>query len=100
MTASLIALYKLPADPERFDEYYFKVHCPLAEKIPGLQRLDIQKIVGSPSGTSEYYLMAQLHFKDMDALKTGLSSPEGKATGKDTVNFAKDILTLMIAQSE
>ena len=34
--ANLVVLYKKPADKAAFDDYYFKTHVPLANKIPGL----------------------------------------------------------------
>jgi uncharacterized protein (TIGR02118 family) len=95
-----IALYKTPANPAEFDKRYFDEHLPIANKIPGLVRCEVSKIVGSPMGDSEYYLMAQLYFETMDALKAGMSSPEGKAAGKDVMMFAKDIVTFMFAEEK
>lgn len=94
----LIALYKKPANTAEFDDRYFNGHVPLANKIPGLRKCDVAKIVGTPAGESEYYLMAELYFDDMEALKTGMSSPEGKAAAKDVMSFAKDIVYMMFAE--
>ena len=96
----LIALYKKPADVKAFDEHYFGTHLPLADKIPGLKKVEISRIAGSPMGESEYHLMAELYFENMDALKAGMSSPEGKASGKDVMSFAKDIVCMMFAEVE
>jgi uncharacterized protein (TIGR02118 family) len=95
-----IALYKQPANPAEFDKHYFEQHLPLANKIPGLVRCEVSKIVGSPMGESEFYLIAELYFENMDALKAGMSSPEGKASGKDVMTFAKDIVTFMFAEEK
>ena len=46
----LIALYKQPENKEAFDEHYFNVHGPITEKIPGLQKMEVTKIVGTPMG--------------------------------------------------
>jgi uncharacterized protein (TIGR02118 family) len=93
----LIALYKKPANPQEFDRHYFEVHLPLANKIPGLKKTDVSKIVGAPGGEPEYYMMAEMYFEDMEALKAGMSSPEGKAAAKDVMSFAKDVITMMFA---
>ena len=95
-----IAMYKKPANPEEFDKRYFEQHLPIASKIPGLQRVEISRVVGSPMGDPEYYLMAELYFENMEAMKAGMSSPEGKASGKDVMMFAKDIVTMMFAEVE
>ena len=96
----LIALYKKPADVKAFDEHYFQTHLPLADKIPGLRRTEVSRVTGSPAGESEYYLMAELYFDNMEALRAVMSSPEGKASGKDVMSFAKDIVCMMFAEVE
>jgi uncharacterized protein (TIGR02118 family) len=98
--AKFVALYKKPQDPAAFDQWYFNHHVPMVAKIPGLKRSEVSKITGSPFGESEYYLLAELYFDSMDALKAGMSSPEGMATGKDARANAKDILILMFAEEE
>lgn len=98
MVAKVIALYKQPADPQAFDDKYFNEHIPLAEKIPGLQLIEFSKVNGAPMGEPEFYLMTELYFENMDAVKAGMSSPEGKAAGKNIMSFAGDIVTLMFAE--
>ena len=96
----LVALYKKPNDPEAFDNHYFNVHMPLADKMPGLRRTEISKTVGAPMGEPPYYLMAELYFDDIDALKQAMSSPEGKAAAKDVMSFAGSIVTMMFADDK
>jgi uncharacterized protein (TIGR02118 family) len=95
-----IALYKTPADKAAFDKRYFEQHVPICHKIPGLKRVEISKIVGSPAGQSEYYLICEMYFDNMEAMKAGMASPEGKESGKDVMSFAKDIVTFMFAEVE
>jgi uncharacterized protein (TIGR02118 family) len=96
----LVALYKKPANIQEFDQHYFDTHLPLAAQIPGLKRVEVSKISGSPAGESEYHLIAEMYFENMDALKAGMSSPEGKASGKDLMSFAKDVVYMMFAEVE
>lgn len=100
MAAKLVALYKKPANTAEFEQKYFEEHLPLAQKMPGLQRWEVSRMVGSPMGDAEYYLMAELYFENIDALKTAMSSPEGKAAGKNIMSFAKDVVTMMFAEVE
>lgn len=95
----LIALYKQPKDKEAFDEHYFKVHGPITEKIPGLQRMEVTKIVGTPMGKeSEFYILCEMYYENHEALQAGMRSAEGKASGKDLMGFAGDLVTLMIGE--
>lgn len=95
-----IVLYKKPANVEEFNKRYFEQHLPIAAKIPGLKKMEVSRINGSPAGEAEYHLMAELYFDSMDALKAGFASPEGKETAKDVMSFAKDIISMMFADVE
>ena len=44
----LIALYRHPEDKKAFDDHYWNVHAPLAEKMPGLKKLEVTRLVGTP----------------------------------------------------
>lgn len=94
----LVALYKRPADVEAFRQHYFDVHMPLTEKMPGLQRVEISEIEGAPMGESPFYLMAEMYFADRDSLNAAMSSPEGRASGKDVMSFAGNIVSMHIAR--
>ncbi|WP_144510163.1 EthD family reductase [Bacillus sp. FJAT-22090] len=97
--AKLIALYKHPENKEAFDEHYFNVHAPLTAKIPGLREMKVTKVTGSPmGGKGKYYFTCEMHYDSLDALQQGLRSPEGKASGKDLMGFAGDLVTLMIGE--
>lgn len=95
----MIALYKQPEDKQAFDEHYFGTHGPITEKIPGLRKMEVTKIVGTPMGKeSEYYLMCEMYYDDHDAFKAAMKTDEAKASGKDLMSFAGDLVTLMIGE--
>ncbi|MCP1146236.1 EthD family reductase [Lysinibacillus endophyticus] len=97
--AKLIALYRQPQDPAAFDQHYFEVHAPITKKIPGLREMKVTKFSGTPMGKeSPYYLMCEMIYDSMEDLKNGMRSEEGKASGKDLMSFAGDIVTLMIGE--
>ena len=79
----LIALYRQPEDQAAFDEHYYKTHTPITKRIPGLRKMEVTKVTGSPQGQSEYYLMAEMYYDDHDALKKAMKTDEAKASGKD-----------------
>ena len=97
--AKLVALYKHPADQAAFDAHYENVHAPLTAKIPGLREMKVTKFSSTPMGTeSPYYLMCEMTYDSAEDLKNGLRSPEGKASGKDVMSFAGDLVTLIIGE--
>jgi uncharacterized protein (TIGR02118 family) len=86
----LIALYKTPADIEQFDKHYFEVHMPMVAKIPGLIKSEVSKLKALPGTVSDFYMITEMYYNDMDSFNVAMASPEGKATARDLVNFAKD----------
>jgi len=93
----LIVLYKKPADVAEFERHYREAHTPLARKMPGLRKLEVAHVTGSPGGEPRYYMTAEMYFDSPEAMKAALSSPEGKATGKDVMSFAGDLIHMMFA---
>lgn len=85
MAATLVVFYQKPADPEKFDDYYFTTHIPLVQKMPGLLKAEVARFTGKGA---PYYLMATLYFSDREARTAALQSPEGQATSADVPNFA------------
>ncbi|KPV44558.1 EthD family reductase [Alicyclobacillus ferrooxydans] len=97
----LIALYRQPNDKEAFDEHYTSVHTPLVEQVPGLQKLEVTRIVGTPMGKpAGYYLMAEMYFADQASFEAAMASKENRAAGKDVMSFAGDIVEMMVGESE
>ena len=94
----LIALYRTPADKEAFDEKYFKEHIPLVDKMPGLVKTEIARLKGL--GESKYYLQAEMYFNDMDSFNAAMASPEGKASARQLMTFAKDVVEMHIGTIE
>ena len=95
-----IALYKKPDDVGAFETHYNEIHAPLARKIPGLRKLEVSRMTGSPGGEPKFYMMAELYFDDENAMFAGLSSDEGKAAANDVMSFAGDVIHMMFAKVE
>lgn len=94
----LVAIYKKPENTESFDQHYEEVHAPLAKKMPGLRKLEVNRIYGSTAGESPFYLIAEMYFDNKQALKEALTSPEGKAAGKDLMGFAGKVVSMHFAE--
>ncbi|WNC14194.1 EthD family reductase [Brevibacillus brevis] len=94
----LVAIYRKPEDAEAFDKHYEEVHTPLVKKMPGLIKLEVNKIYGTPMGESDLHLIAEMHFESKEALLEALSSPEGRAAGKDLRGFAGPLVSMHFAE--
>lgn len=94
----LVALYKTPEDKEAFDKHYFEVHMPIVDKIPGLIKSEVSKLKSLPGTESGYYMITEMYYNDMDSFNEAMASPEGKASARDLVNFAKNNVDFYIGK--
>jgi uncharacterized protein (TIGR02118 family) len=94
----LVAMYKTPADKELFDKHYYEKHMPLVSAIPGLIRSEVSKLNSLPGTEQEYYLMTEMYYNDMDSFNAAMATPEGKASARDIVNFAKNNVDFFIGE--
>lgn len=94
----LLAIYRKPENVEAFDQHYNDIHAPLAKKMPGLIKLEVNKVYGTPMGESDLHLIAEMYFETKDALMNALSSAEGRAAGKDLMGFAGQLVTMHFAE--
>lgn len=94
----LVALYKTPGDKEQFDKHYFEVHMPLVAKIPGLVKSEVSKLRSLPGTSSDYYMLTEMYYHDMDSFNAAMASPEGKASAKDLISFAKNYVELYLGK--
>ena len=95
--SKLVALYKKPADTEAFEKAYFDTHIPLIAKVPGLQKTVITRFVRNIMG-DDLYMMAEMYFADIDALKAGMKSPEMAEAGANLNSFAEGLVTLLFGE--
>ena len=95
--AKLLVMYRKPTDPAAFDRHYAEVHVPIAKTIPGLRGYEVSNgAIGTPTGPSDFHLIATLHFDDVAAIQNAFASPEGQAAAGDLKNFASGGTEMLI----
>lgn len=80
--ARFLVIWELPKDPEAFDRHYREIHIPLALKLPGLLRYTVSRSQ-TPVRGDPPYIVGELEWSDLDALRAAFASPEGRATAAD-----------------
>jgi uncharacterized protein (TIGR02118 family) len=99
--AQILVLYPHPQDAAKFDRYYFDVHVPLANKIPGLRRFEVSRgAISGPGGPSPFHLVALLEFDSLAAIHKALETPECRAATDDLKNFASEGVQIHLYDSE
>jgi uncharacterized protein (TIGR02118 family) len=101
VTTKLIVLYEQPEHAEAFFRHYEQVHEPLVKKMPGLQRLVLNRIAGDIfGGASPYIAIAEMDYPNQEAFDAAMRSPENHAVAADLMCFAKDKVKVLVAESE
>ena len=95
----LIALYRQPEDPGSFDEAYFGGHAQLIAKVPGLEKMVVNRFTRRVMG-EDFYMMAELHFPDEATLKAAMKSPQMAEAGANLATFAEGLVTLLYAEEQ
>jgi uncharacterized protein (TIGR02118 family) len=95
----LVILFRQPEDTAAFEQQWTQVFVPLAERLPGLQRVVVCHTHGGPAGPVEFYLIHELHFGSRAALTAAMASPEGVAAGQCLVRMApRQMAVLLFAE--
>lgn len=94
----LVALFKRPEDVESFDLHYEETHAPLMRKVPGLERMEVTRNLRAFRGEPDYYLIAEMYFRDKEAFDAAMASEENRAAGKDLMSFAREYVTMVYGE--
>jgi|SRR5580704_8509123 uncharacterized protein (TIGR02118 family) len=75
----VVVIYPRPQDEEAFERTYAEEHVPLVEqKLKGITRLVLTKVVGSPQGRVSAYRIAEAYFPSIQDLNACIESDAGK----------------------
>lgn len=97
----LIILFKKPPtnEIESFENVFSQSYVPVINKVPNLLRATVTRTIGAPRGEAAYYLIHELFFNDFATLTQSLNTPQGREAGERLMGFARDLITLMYAET-
>lgn len=88
-SVKIVVIYPRPTDEAAFEEVYQGEHVPMLEdKLKGLTRLVLTKVINSPQGKVAAYRMAEVHFSNMDDLNKAMESEGGKEVAAHAVTIS------------
>lgn len=92
-------MYNAPSDPQAFEDYYFGTHMPIAEQIPGVDKVVLLKGLPGPDGSPPaYYRLTQIWFADASTMAAGMGSAQAQAATADIANFATGGASVMMSE--
>ena len=94
----LIIVFKQQPKPIEFEQRWAEEFVPLAERLPGLQRVVVSRAHGGPAGRVDIHLIHELHFASPADLKAAMASPQGVAVGQTLISLAGRLVTIAFAE--
>ncbi len=94
----LVLLFKQASVNANFD-LGFRRNQALLAKMPGVIRLQENKVLGGPAGETTFQWILEVFFEDFPALDAALTSPEGVAAGKDLMALAGENVELLFVEA-
>jgi uncharacterized protein (TIGR02118 family) len=70
-------IYYRVDDEEKLESFFSHTHLPLAERLPGLVKSEVSRIIGKPGGESRFHLAYSLYFASEASFQLSLGSEEG-----------------------
>jgi uncharacterized protein (TIGR02118 family) len=78
-SVKIVVIYPKPTDEAEFERAYLDEHVPMVEdKLMGLTRLVLTKVLSSPQGKVSAYRLAEFHFSTQEDLNKAAESDGGK----------------------
>jgi uncharacterized protein (TIGR02118 family) len=79
-SVKIVVIYPHPTDEAEFERAYAQEHVPMLEdKLKGVTRLVLTKVLTSPQGKVAAYRLAEVHFSTLEDLNKAVESDDGKA---------------------
>lgn len=90
-------LFRKPADAEAFEQRYNEF-LALVERMPDIQRRQVNTIFGSPLGESPYFRILEVYFTDSAAMNAALRTEAGQEAGGDLLKFGRGAFEMFFAE--
>jgi uncharacterized protein (TIGR02118 family) len=83
MKARFLVLWSTPTDVAAFEDHYWNVHIPLANRMTRLRSYTVSKGITVVRGDEPYFIVGELEWDSLEDLRADFRSPEGQATARD-----------------
>ena len=90
----VVSIWALPAgmSESEFEDWYVGRHIADAQKIPGLRRYTVNRVVAEERANSRFYRMAELSFDSLPEARAAFETPEWKYAFSDAKRYIGDFM--------
>ena len=84
-----VTLYRRVDDEIALENFFSQKNLPLAERLPGLIKSEVSRVLGKPGGESRFHLMYELYFESADVFYEALKSESGQELMRELMPWAE-----------
>jgi len=77
----LTILFQHPDNLDSFEYDWAHKFVPIAEKMPGILRIEVSTVDGGPEGASKYHKLHEFYFESREAMDEAMLSEKGTQAG-------------------
>jgi len=90
----VISIWALPAGmgEDEFEAWYVGTHIGDAQKIPGLRRYTVNRVIPAERANSRFYRMAELSFDTEEVARAAFDSPQWRYAFADAKKYIGDFM--------
>jgi uncharacterized protein (TIGR02118 family) len=70
-------LYYRVDDEAKLESFFSSTNVPLAERLPGLTKIEVSRITGKPGGASRFHLAYSMYFATQESFNLAIVSEAG-----------------------
>ncbi len=94
----LTLTFMRPVDASAFEDGWSREFVPQAEKMPGIRKVIVSRVVEQLSGAADLYLVHEFLFEDLAAARQAMSSVQGQAAGRALMSLAGGNVAISFAE--
>ncbi len=94
----LSLVFRRPSDSAAFEDAWSREFVPQAEKMPGIRKVTVSRVVERLSGEPDLYLVHEFLFDDLAAARAAMTSPPGQAAGRTLMAIAGEDVSICLAE--
>ena len=90
-------LFRKPADDKGFENIY-NDFLALVERMPDIQRRQVNSVLGNPLGETPFYRILEIYFEDSAQMDASLRSPAGQEAGGELRRLSPGSFEMFFAE--
>jgi uncharacterized protein (TIGR02118 family) len=90
-------LFRTPSNLDAFERVY-NAFLALVERMPEVERRQVNSVIGSPLGASPYYRVLEVYFRDQATMERAMMGQRGQEAARELNILPSDSFEMLFAE--